>query len=85
MIESRCGILCSKCNYRVELDCRGCINIKKPFWGERCPVKSCCDSKKLNHCGDCRTFPCDLLKQFSYDEEQGDKGLRIEQCEKWKD
>ena len=83
IIESRCGILCSECNYRAEMNCKGCVNIAKPFWGDSCPVKSCCEEKKLSHCGECKTFPCDLLKQFAYDEEQGDDGLRIDQCRIW--
>jgi hypothetical protein len=83
MIESRCGINCSKCEYRESTGCNGCINIDKPFWGEKCPVKSCCESKELLHCGKCETFPCDLLHSFAYDKEQGDNGMRIEQCRKW--
>ena len=39
IIESRCGILCSECNYRDEVNCKGCVNIAKPFWGDICPVK----------------------------------------------
>ena len=46
MIQSRCGILCEKCHYKEELGCNGCVNINKPFWGESCPVKSCCENKK---------------------------------------
>ena len=83
MIESRCGILCSECEYREKLKCKGCVHILKPFWGERCPVKSCCEDKNLKHCGECSEFPCLLLNQFSYDKEQGDEGKRIEQCKKW--
>ena len=83
MIESRCGILCNECEYKEPMKCNGCLNIAKPFWGDQCPVKSCCESKALEHCGECETFPCELLKQFSYDKEQGDNGKRIEQCKKW--
>lgn len=83
MIESRCGILCSNCEYKDSTGCKGCVNIDKPFWGEQCPVKSCCEDKKLQNCGACNTFPCDLLISFAYDKEQGDNGLRIEQCKKW--
>ncbi|MCM1991937.1 DUF3795 domain-containing protein [Oceanirhabdus seepicola] len=83
MIESRCGINCSKCEYKASSGCKGCVNIDKPFWGENCPVKSCCESKKRLHCGKCEMFPCDLLKSFAYDKEQGDNGMRIEQCRKW--
>ena len=84
MIESRCGIVCAECDYRDSVSCEGCIAIEKPFWGDMCPVKSCCESKQLMHCGMCDTFPCDLLTQFAYDPEQGDNGKRIEQCKEWK-
>ena len=84
MIESRCGLLCSECEYKDQKNCGGCVHIKKPFWGESCPVKACCESKEKEHCGHCGEFPCDLLKQFAYDENQGDNGRRIEQCKLWK-
>lgn len=83
MIESRCGLLCSECDYREQAGCKGCVNIEKPFWGESCPVKSCCEEKGHEHCGQCENFPCALLKQFAYDEKQGDNGKRIEQCRCW--
>jgi hypothetical protein len=83
MIESRCGILCSECPYKEQMNCKGCIHIEKPFWGEICPVKVCCENNRKAHCGLCEAFPCDLLHQFSYDEAQGDNGKRIEQCRKW--
>lgn len=83
MIESRCGILCSQCAYREQMGCEGCIHIQKPFWGENCPVKSCCEAKKQAHCGLCADFPCGLLNQFAYDEKQGDNGERILQCRQW--
>ena len=83
MIESRCGLLCGECEYREKMNCGGCVAIAKPFWGDACPVKSCCEGKKHKHCGECGEFPCDLLTQFSYDKEQGDDGKRIEQCKVW--
>ena len=84
MIESRCGIVCSECEYRESMGCTGCANITKPFWGESCPLKSCCESKPLAHCGECGDFPCGILTAFAYDKEQGDDGKRIEQCKQWK-
>jgi len=83
MVESRCGILCSECTYREPMNCAGCIYMEKPFWGESCPVKSCCENKGFEHCGVCEIFPCDLLTRFSYDKEQGDNGKRINQCQVW--
>ena len=84
MMESRCGILCSGCSFSDSPGCKGCVQIEKPFWGESCPVKSCCEGKGHAHCGQCPEFPCQLLHQFAYDPQQGDNGLRIEQCRKWK-
>lgn len=81
-IESRCGIECSKCEYKEKMGCLGCANINDPFWGE-CAVKKCAEGKKLKCCGECKEFPCELLKSFAYDEQQGDSGLRIEICKKW--
>lgn len=83
MVESRCGILCSQCAYKEQVGCKGCINNNKPFWEDNCPVKECCKSKNNEHCGVCNDFPCEILKEFSYDEKQGDNGKRIEQCKKW--
>lgn len=83
MIETRCGLLCSECAHKEPMGCAGCMNIQKPFWGEACPIKSCCEGRHLEHCGLCAEFACDLLKQFSYDKAQGDDGKRIEQCAKW--
>ena len=83
MIQSRCGILCNECPYKEEVGCKGCLHITRPFWGDACPIKSCCEEQNLEHCGQCKDFPCDLLIQFAYDKEQGDNGKRIEQCKKW--
>lgn len=83
MMESRCGLLCGQCSFREQANCSGCVQIRKPFWGESCPVKNCCEGKKHGHCGECAEFPCAVLHQFAYDEKQGDNGRRIEQCRCW--
>ena len=85
MIESRCGLLCSECEYREQTGCAGCVQMDKPFWADACPVKSCCEDKGLEHCGLCGEFPCRLLHDFAYDAEQGDSGQRIVQCRAWRD
>ena len=85
MIESRCGIVCHECSYKEPMSCPGCVEMDKPFWGEECPVKSCCEGKELQHCGECEHFPCELLHKFAYDKEQGDEGKRIEQCRLWRE
>lgn len=84
MIESRCGTLCNACTYKETVGCKGCVAMDKPFWGDTCAVKSCCESKQQSHCGECHDFPCALLHEFSYDKEQGDNGKRIEQCKLWR-
>lgn len=84
MVTSRCGILCGECTYREQMGCAGCVHMQKPFWGDSCPVKACCEEKQQEHCGQCENFPCDLLNQFAYDEQQGDDGKRIEQCKCWR-
>ena len=58
-VESRCGLLCSACGYREQMNCAGCVHIEKPFWGDSCPVKACCEAKQHEHCGQCKEFPCD--------------------------
>lgn len=85
MIESRCGLLCGQCAYRENPGCTGCTQMEKPFWGDSCPVKSCCEGKGLAHCGQCREFPCALLHRFAYEMEQSDQGERIRQCERWRE
>ncbi|NLA38210.1 MAG: DUF3795 domain-containing protein [Methanomicrobiales archaeon] len=83
MIESRCGILCGECEYRAGMGCRGCTAIEKPFWGDNCPLKTCCEARGLENCGQCDEFPCERLIGFAFDENQGDDGRRIEQCRRW--
>ena len=48
-------------------------------------MKSCCEGKGLNHCGQCGEFPCALLHRFAYEMEQSDQGERIRQCERWRE
>lgn len=84
MNESRCGLCCSEfnCKEAFGFDCKGCALEKEIPWGE-CEIKVCCERKGLDHCGQCEEFPCEVLRQFSYDKTHGDNGLRIEQCRKW--
>lgn len=55
---------------------------RNPFWGV-CPVKSCCEEKTLQHCGECKDFPCTQLNEFAYAEKEGDCGVRLDQCKIW--
>ena len=85
IIDTRCGLHCYNCEYKEPCNCGGCIETDgHPFHGE-CPVAACCREKRHLHCGECETFPCELLLQYTNDPEQGDNppGLRIEQCKIW--
>lgn len=86
IIDTRCGLHCVGCEYKESHNCKGCIATNgHPFHGE-CPVAICCQNKGHVHCGECDTFPCALLTQYSCDPVHGDTppGARIEQCRKWK-
>lgn len=56
MVESRCGILCGGCGYREAVSCGGCVSVSKPFWGEACPVKTCCEEKSWRIAGSAAAF-----------------------------
>ena len=84
IVESRCGLLCSECSFRETMNCGGCVSIDKPFWADNCSVKSCCEAKNKQHCGECDNFVCNILHTFAYDMEQSDDGKRIEQCKEWR-
>lgn len=82
MFESRCGVCCNNCERREKVSCTGCVNMSAPFWGGACGVKTCCEGKSLNHCGECDVFPCTMLSNMG--KEQGyDPAIKIEQCKKW--
>ncbi len=85
MIDSRCGLHCTGCEWKESHGCGGCIETGgHPFHGE-CPVAACCQEKSFVHCGECANIPCELLTEYSCHPEHGDKpaGARIEQCKVW--
>ncbi len=83
MFESRCGVCCSKCERKEKVNCIGCTNMKMPFWGTECFVKSCCENKGIDHCGQCGEFPCDVCANMG--RKMGfDPAPRLERCKKWK-
>jgi hypothetical protein len=62
---SVCGIDCDSCKYKEEQNCGGCKNIKGiVFWGD-CDLYACCDGKQNEHCGQCDSFPCNMLKEWA--------------------
>lgn len=82
MFESRCGVCCNSCGRREQVGCRGCLRMERPFWGGTCGVKSCCEGRALNHCGECPEFPCEMLSTMGV--EQGfDPAPKLAQCRRW--
>ena len=65
---SICGIDCDVCKFAKEQGCKGCKEIKgKVFWGE-CELYQCNAQKKQEHCGKCKDFPCEKLKEWATSE-----------------
>ncbi len=73
-----CGTDCGACSFRARTNCPGCRGAAgNMFWG-KCALALCCIERKLDHCGKCPEFPCERLKEYSFDKEHGDNGRRIE-------
>lgn len=85
-VQSRCGLGCTACEYRISRNCGGCIeSAGHPFHGE-CPIAVCCREKGILHCGECPTLPCAQMRAYACDDtEHGDDppGARIMQCRRW--
>lgn len=65
---SICGIDCDACKFKTEQNCKGCKAIKgRVFWGA-CELYSCNAEKEQDHCGKCKQFPCDKLKEWASSE-----------------
>lgn len=82
-VQSRCGKDCSRCEMKIEELCAGCFELEEGNWAGNCEIKSCCEGKELEHCGLCPTFPCDLLRNTAFDEEEGDDGERLVTLKRW--
>lgn len=81
-IDTYCGLSCETCEYKEKFNCGGCVATEgNPFHGS-CRVAECVKARNIRFCGECADFACDLLKEFSNDEVNGDKpkGARIERC-----
>ncbi len=83
--DTYCGLSCAHCEFRTTHDCKGCIASNgNPFHG-KCEVAECAKSRGKRFCGECEhIISCDILKRYSYDEQHGDNGERIENCQKIK-
>jgi len=66
-LAAPCGAHCGTCkflNRKEKPSCSGCANQRgEPFWG-KCKLYECANDK-VEHCGMCESFPCDLfVEQF---------------------
>lgn len=82
MFESRCGVNCSDCERKTQVKCKGCTEMKMPFWGGICGVKKCSEGRGLDHCGQCPDFPCGMLATMGV-AEGFDPEPKIRRCRKW--
>lgn len=80
---SRCGLNCDSCENRDACGCPGCLELEDGNWAGECDIKKCCEEKRLDHCGLCPKFPCDMLRNTSFDEEDGDGGERLVTLKRW--
>ena len=56
-VQSRCGLLCTWCEYRQSCGCEGCVETDgNPFHG-KCHVAQCCLERGYSHCGECENLP----------------------------
>ena len=83
MYQSRCGLLCNECENREKCDCPGCLELEEGNWAGDCVVKTCCEERMFEHCGQCSKFPCDLLRNTAFDSDEGDNGERLITLKRW--
>lgn len=84
VIDTYCGLSCKSCEYRESVHCGGCVSTcGKPFHGP-CELAECAIKHNVRICGECPETPCELLKRFSFDQEHGDNGERIKNCNRIK-
>ena len=77
LIFAGCGLVCNNCEFfsgEKEPQCPGCSQVKgEPFWGQ-CKLYSCNRKNKVNHCGVCNNFPCELfVDQYDPNNPDGQK------------
>ncbi len=83
MDKSRCGKDCTRCEMKIEDLCAGCFELEEGNWAGNCEIKTCCEGKELEHCGNCPVFPCDLLRNTAFDPDEGDDGERLVNLKRW--
>lgn len=58
-------------NVKIEPDSVNCTSCRsegiKVFYCQMCKVRKCAAEKTVDHCGQCKSYPCDYLNEiFSY-------------------
>lgn len=88
---AKCGMNCTRCRFAEENDCPGCPYCRpvsereKLFEDEECEVGKCAEAKGYDSCGQCPEFPCEILKEVSFDVETGDGGNRLMRLKELRD
>lgn len=55
--------------------CQGCWNKTGVHWCGDCHLLSCCEGKRLDHCGECADFPCQEYKAWIKDYEHHKRAM----------
>lgn len=57
-LSGRCGFYCGACPTYIK---GGCHGREEEHTAGDCFTRDCVKEKKLNFCGECRSFPCDTI------------------------
>jgi hypothetical protein len=47
--------------------CYGCRSKKTTTYCSDCDIRSCAETKNILHCGLCKSYPCEKIKEFQMD------------------
>ena len=79
-----CGTYCATCEWKEKTNCNGCkAQASRPFWGI-CKIASCAIKRNVQHCGECKELPCQMLDDAFNHPEHGDTGERLMSLRNWK-
>ncbi len=71
-----CGVDCAPCpDYRTGT-CPGCRQSSWPE-GDACPPVSCCRERRIDCCGACRDFPCEMMRDFYGESESHERAYLL--------
>ena len=57
MVDSRCGLHCTGCEYKETCGCGGCIETNGHPFHDEYPVAMCCRNKGIRIAANARTSP----------------------------